>query len=363
MGKYKIAMVLMMISKLILAQSLLFIEPQDGRDPIINAINSAQSEIDITMYEIYDTPIENALSNAANRGVSVNIIYSNNQNAYSIPSNTYVNHEQNFCASNKLIKCIASSNKFFVTHEKTMLIDNILAIIMSLNYVTYDDEEYFDNTRDFGVIDNSQSDVATLKNEFNTDWNNALNSTANFPVAVANTNVFFSPSAISNNNDSLITLNNLLQGATKTEDIYSEEFSNTGSLNTNQDIVTILNTLAQNGVKIRIISEDFVAKNLNSKIQILKVPKTSAMYYHAKAIIVDNQTAAIMSVNFTNTSIFSNREAGIIVSGDLANQIESQFNSDWQNLTDLASEKNTKTATTLYKISQSIDYLGTEFLL
>jgi cardiolipin synthase len=362
MRKFKIGIIFIFLTKIIFAQTLLFIEPQDGRTPIINAINSAKSEIDLTMYELYDAAIESALSDAANRGVSVNIIYSNNDNSYTIPSNTYLNHEKSFCDSNTLLKCIASSNKFFVTHEKTMLIDNSIAFIMSLNYVTYSDDQYFVNTRDFGIIDNDAPDVATLKNEFNTDWSNAVNSTANFPNVVANSNLFFSPSNPANNNDSLLTLTNLLSTATKTVDIYSEEFTNTGTVNSSQDIVTILNALASKGVIVRIISQEFEAKNLSSNIQVLKVPKNSSIYYHAKAIIIDNQTAAIMSVNFSNASVFSNREAGVVVSGSIVNQIETQFNTDWQTLSAIF-ENQYYQSSVLNKISHSIDYLATQFLL
>ena len=52
----------------------LFVEPDAGRTPIIDAIDSAQKEVLVEVYLLSDKSVINALDKAKNRGVSVKVM-------------------------------------------------------------------------------------------------------------------------------------------------------------------------------------------------------------------------------------------------------------------------------------------------
>ncbi len=62
----------------------LITEPQDGITPVLSIINNATSSIELVMYELTDTQIEQALVAAQRRGVSVRVLL--NEGYYGAPS-------------------------------------------------------------------------------------------------------------------------------------------------------------------------------------------------------------------------------------------------------------------------------------
>ena len=313
-----------------------FIEPQAGETPIVNLINAAKQSIAITIYELDDQNIQNALNAAANRGVKVQIIYSNRTEAYETMAKT-------FCNSNLQISCQRASGiddkstynvpyGFYVTHEKSLLIDNSIAVIMTLNMVKNATYNYFGATRDFGVITNDPADVASLANQFTSDWANATNNGSNFPVVDSNTRLFFSPSRVANPADSYNALAQLINQASKSIDIYAENFSDTNR-NESQNIVKLLNAKAKSGVIVRIIAANSKVADLDPAVQIIQPLAAYPLYFHAKSIMIDGVVATVMSVNYSNYSINQNREAGIILSDKASvSLMEDTFNQDWQAL-------------------------------
>src|SRR5262245_51900577 len=53
------------------AQTVSFVEPDDGRAPITNALNASAQSIDIYLFRLTDGPITASLVDAAGRGVTV----------------------------------------------------------------------------------------------------------------------------------------------------------------------------------------------------------------------------------------------------------------------------------------------------
>ena len=50
---------------------------------------------------------------------------------------------------------------------------------------------------------------------------------------------------------------------------------------------------------------------------------------HAKFIIVDGQRVLVGSHNFSNSALFRNREASVIVSGPVVDEFRRVFDKDW----------------------------------
>src|SRR5260221_14605183 len=106
----------------------LFIEPESGNKPILDAINSAQKEILVEVYLLSDKDVISALENAKARGVGVNVI---------LEAHPFGGGNINPKTKTELIAHgIAVSNsspKFALTHEKAIIIDNVEAFILSQN--------------------------------------------------------------------------------------------------------------------------------------------------------------------------------------------------------------------------------------
>lgn len=317
-----------------LNENCLIVEGNDGLTPFEAFIQNASKEINMTMYEfeqnttLFENGFVSLLEEAAVKGVQVNILYSNG-------TNSYLNYESNWCAERQNVSCRMTSEQFYVTHQKSLLIDGNITIIMSLNGVQTQYTNYFGTTRDFAFVSNKSEDVQTMSNQFNTDWLNAENNTSNFPQVVSGSKIFFSPSAENNfSYNSQNTLYNTISSATKSVYIYAEEFTNTDAYAPQNDIVVLLNTLVNKGVEVKIINAfceaGVYATKLDDAIEVLTVPNNYPLYNHTKSAIVDGKTATVMSVNYTYASINKNREAGIVVEDEaLVSTIAQTFENDF----------------------------------
>ena len=145
----------------------LVVEPDDGRDFILEAIAGATNNIRLTIYEITDlasvaqTPaaparsVVQALIDAAHRGVAVRVIV--DQGQYGSGSSSQQIQQTVGAMRNAGILVNLSSTAFCVTHQKTFVIDGPAsgfegsggkALIMSLNMMP----GYFGGTRDYAVV-------------------------------------------------------------------------------------------------------------------------------------------------------------------------------------------------------------------
>src|SRR6516165_7221535 len=103
-----------------------FVEPDDGEQLITNAIRSAQKSIWLEIYILSDRNVFRALEEAANRGLDVRVMLEPHPFGGG-PSPTRTLDE--LAAAG--IKVNPTNPSFSLTHEKGMLIDGIMAYIMT----------------------------------------------------------------------------------------------------------------------------------------------------------------------------------------------------------------------------------------
>jgi len=136
----------------------LLIEPADGLTTIDKLITGARSSVNLTMYELRDTTVEQDLAADAARGVDVRVLLdrhlekSRNSAAYS------------YLAAHKVHVAWAPSGTTY--HQKTLTVDGTTSVIMTLNMVSAD----YPGTRDFAVIDTAASDIAAITATFDADF-------------------------------------------------------------------------------------------------------------------------------------------------------------------------------------------------
>lgn len=275
----------------------LITEPDQGLAPIYALISSAKKSIDMTIYELSDITVTDALAKAAAAGVTVRVILDENREK---TSNTPA---YNYLEENK-VSVHWANPVYAATHQKTITVDQSTSAIMTLNLTPVD----YKSTRDFAVITNDAADIAAVEATFNADFTNAS------ITPPTGDNLVWSPT------NSLSSLQTLINGATKSLLIAQEEFDETA-------LESALVSALKRGVSVTLVQENennkytstlTALKTAGAKIAVYTSTKTNAFYIHAKAILADYGTGEaklfLGSENFTVDSLSKNRELGLIFS-------------------------------------------------
>src|SRR5438874_11409947 len=209
-----------------------FVEPDDGKQVITNAIQSAQKSIWLEIYILSDRNVMRALEEAANRGLDVRVMLEPHPfGGGTAPSKTL----DTLAASG--IKTQFTNPSFPLTHEKGMITDGTSAYIMTSNFSrsalggSSGSSGY--RNREYGIIDTIQQDVLATEAIFVADWEHS-NAQFNDP------NLVVSP--INSRND----FTTLINSARSTLLIEAEEMNDS-------DIEQALTNAAQHGVQVEVI--------------------------------------------------------------------------------------------------------------
>ncbi|MEY9895030.1 hypothetical protein ABIA35_003066 [Catenulispora sp. MAP12-49] len=288
----------------------LLILPDQGENAIYSFINTATKTIDVTMYELRDTTVTTALVNKQKAGVKVRVILDGKQ--------TSVNSAAYSALQAGGVSVVYSSSVFTYTHQKTITVDGATSWISTGNL----DSTYYATSRDYSVFDTDQNDVAAVEQVFNADFTDTSITPAD------GDNLVWSPT------DSQTHLLALINGATKTLDIQEEEFGDTALINA-------VIAAQKRGVTVRCVLENTGGK-YNSEIsqveaagvKVTQYTSQTGFYVHAKAIVADYGTSSAKvfqgSENFSDNSLNSNRELGLIISDSgVLTGIENTFTADF----------------------------------
>jgi len=266
------------------------------------------------MYELEDTQIENALITAHNRGVIVRVLLNQGYLGKQLKANEKAFQYLN--ANGIMVHWTPSY--FALTHQKTLIIDQKQAIIMTFNFTP----QYYATSRDFGIVDSDQNDIGAIEQIFDSDWKGKT------IIPSRGDDLVWSPGS----ENELVAL---IKSAHSSIDIYNEEMAD-------GPVVHALEDAARRGVSVRIdmtYSKTWLGA-FDELVQAgvyIKTYKNSkhSLYIHAKMILVDGQVAFIGSENFSHTSLLDNRELGLFISKQsVLVQLESIFQKDWKGAKD-----------------------------
>jgi hypothetical protein len=287
----------------------LLILPDQGESAIYNFVNSATSSVNVTIYELNDTTLENDLVSREKAGVDVRVILDQAEKSY------------NTAAYNLLtaggVGVVWSSTAFTYTHQKTITVNNDESYISTGNF----DNTYYATSRDYGVFDTDANDVAAIVAVFNADY-------AHTSITPSDgDDLVWSPT------DSQTRLLALINGAQHTLDIEQEELSDT-------TVVNAIVAAAKRGVTVRVVIED--PSSYSSELSEITAAggeytgysSSTGFYIHGKAIIADYGTSTAKafagSENLTANSLNDNRELGLITTDSgVISGLESTFNGDF----------------------------------
>jgi phosphatidylserine/phosphatidylglycerophosphate/cardiolipin synthase-like enzyme len=272
---------------------------------LIAAINGAKTSVYMTIYEIDDTGVINAIVGRKTAGLDVQVILDGS-------TGTRTNNTNAYNAFNSAgIPVVWSNPSFTYTHEKCVMIDHKEAWIMTANA----ESSVPEYNREYIAIDDDLADVTEVEAVFKAD--HAMQSiTPSGNLVVANANA----------RTDLVAL---INSAKKSLDIEDEEFSD----NNSNGITSAVVAAAGRGVTVRlIVAGGSTNANQTTAMNDVKTAGGAVFvgdtasgagtatdpYIHAKAILVDCATGTctsgyVGSENMTTGSLLYNREVGVII--------------------------------------------------
>jgi phosphatidylserine/phosphatidylglycerophosphate/cardiolipin synthase-like enzyme len=263
-----------------------FIQPGDGRAPLLDEIGAARQSIDLEVYIVTDDVILQSLEEAQRRGVDVRVILEEH------PFGGGGGQEEIFARLESAGIAVRWGNPVFrFSHIKTLVIDDAVAIIMNQNLA----QSAFTANREFGVVTNRPDAVQDAAAIFDADWTRGEEPNPG-ALVVSPTNA----------RDQLLAL---VDGARVSLDLYAEVLRD-------PQLLDALGEAARRGVRVRIMvspSADFAAEVKELTASGVDIRLSSSLYIHAKLIVADGERAFIGSQNLSATSLDQNRELGIIV--------------------------------------------------
>ena len=266
----------------------ILVEPGDNAAALIAAISAAKTSIHMTMYLLTNDKITQALIDQYKAGRDVKVVL--NQN-FPSGGNTNLSDYNKLVAAK--VPVVWAPPAFTFTHSKCVILDNTEAWIMTMNATATSARD----NREYLAIDRDAADVAQAESIFQGDYANKQSD--------ASGALLVSPVS------STKRLTELIRSATTSLDMEAESLADDG-------IVAEIVAAKARGVLIRVVlSTDFTSTGEQAAIATLKassVPLVSldTPYVHAKSIVADNARAYVGSINFTATSMRSNREIGLI---------------------------------------------------
>lgn len=271
----------------------LFIEPDDGREPLVSKIRPA-GQILTEVYLLSDPEIIEALK--AKPGKII------------LEQHPFGNNTLNFKTKPVLEAAGLLINwgnpNFSFTHAKFMIFDDQIVCILNLNLT----KTAFEKNREYNICSENKEDVAETTNIFNADWEKKN-------YSPRDKNLVVSP------NNSRGKLAALINSAQKSLDIEMEVL-------TDKEMVNLLSAKSKI-MPVRIITPD-PKKVKNADIPGAEIKILTSFYPHAKLILADGARAYVGSVNLSEQSLDQNRELGILVSqSDILGRLVTTFNNDW----------------------------------
>jgi cardiolipin synthase len=139
----------------------LIVLPDESAAPILDAINSATSSLRVKVFVFSDPDLLAAVTAAKRRGVNVKVMLNAARR-----SGKDDNKETREVLNSVGIESRDSNPKFGITHEKSMVVDEGVAFVKSLNWATKNLTE----TRDYAITTTHKHEVSEIIACFDADW-------------------------------------------------------------------------------------------------------------------------------------------------------------------------------------------------
>lgn len=292
------------------------VAPDDGIEPLQEALRSATKTIDIKMFQFTEPRLIEEVIAAHRRGIAVRVMLN--------PSRFTGEHDNDeaFELFKKAGVPVKDTNpQFPITHEKSMVIDHYVAYVMSLNWAP----KYFGETRDYALITTHPIEVKEVEACFEADWKRT-----EFTPSEKSSLIW----SVGKSRDEVIAF---IRGAKESLYIQHEKYVD----------VPVIEALVEAKVKRNLTIEamalpvhslrDFYRLEGIAGLRLLAdlgihVHKLRGIHLHAKLMIADEKRGLLSSFNFYPKCFNERRELGIrFEDQELIDRLVSIFKKDWEN--------------------------------
>lgn len=274
----------------------LIVLPDDTAAPIIRIVADARASLRIKMFVFTDPSLLAAVIAAHKRGVSVRVMLNPARRSGELEN------EATRKALKKAGVAVLDSNPAFdVTHEKSLVVDDEIAVVHSLNWEVRNLTE----TRDYAVVTEHGKEVREVAACFDADWSRKR----------------FNPGEGAHliwcNLNGRNRIAEFIDSAKKSLFLQNERYQD-------EVIIERLVRAASRGVRIHVLARPphtLKSAKLVEGVEGLrilkdiggKVHKLKGLKLHAKMMLADGQRAIIGSINLAPGSFDSRRELAIEV--------------------------------------------------
>jgi cardiolipin synthase len=293
----------------------LIVLPDDSATQILKAVEQAASSLRIKMFVFSDPKLIERVIAAQQRGVKVQVMLNPARRS----------GEDDNADSRKALLAAGvevrdSSSHVELTHEKSMVVDDALAFINSLNWTTKNLTE----TRDYAVVTDHHHEVGEMIECFDADW-----SQQKFDPK-EETRLIWCPI----NGRERIT--RFIDAAQHTLFVENERY---------QDAVIIehLVRAAKRGVNVHVLARPAHSLDADKLVEAVgglrilddvgvKVHRLKGLQLHGKMLLRDGLAAIVGSINLAPGSFDSRRELAIEVRDDeMIEKLQDVAHHDWDN--------------------------------
>ncbi len=264
------------------------IQPRDGIEPLLEGIEQARRSLEIIIYRLDRLEIEQALVEAAARGVHVHalITHTNKEDLKEIKKLEKRLTERG-------VQVTRTAENLVRYHSKMMIIDRRQLFLLTFNFTFLD----IHHSRSFGIITEDPRLVDEAIHLFEVDAKQTRRAPATDHFVVSPVNA-------------RRKLSDFILGAEKQLLIYDGKLSDA-------QIIKLLEDRAKAGVDIKVIGQ------MSKRVKGVAVRKMPLIRLHVQAIIRDGRSVFFGSQSLRKAELDERREVGLIT--DDAEAVESFF--------------------------------------
>jgi len=293
----------------------LIVLPDDSARPILDAINHSAKSLRIKMFVFSDPAILQAVIAAQKRGVSARVMLNPARR-----SGESENEQTRKMLKSAGVDVLDSSPQFDLTHEKSMVVDDETAFVMSFNWEPKDLTE----TRDYAVVTSAHHEVSEVMECFDADWSRK-------PFTPGeNSHLIW---CVGNGRE---RIGRFINEAKHTLWLQNERYQDPA-------IIERLVRARERGVKVHVMARpphklkrEKLLEGVGG-LRILddvgvKVHKLKGLKLHAKLLLADDVRGIVGSINLAPGSFDSRRECAIEVRDeDVVGRLHEVTHADWTN--------------------------------
>lgn len=272
----------------------LIVQPGDGLDPLLAAVDRAKRSIDIVIFRFDRVELGLALAQAVERGVTVRALIAHTNRG---GEKTLRKLEQTLLDAGITVARTADDLPRY--HGKMLITDETLHVL-GFNYTRLDIEK----SRSFGIATRDRALVKEAGALFEADRTRQ-------PYTASHDRLVVSPDT------SRELLSAFIRGAKKQLLIYDEKV-------TDNVIQRLLAGRVKAGVEVRIVGK------MEKQIEGIEVRRLAGLRLHLRAMMRDGKTAFVGSQSLRRLELDGRREVGVIVNDTrVTKKMIGVFEKDW----------------------------------